>query len=327
MRYAVVTGGLGFIGSFIARDLIRNGHVDKVVLVDDFGGFVSPIMHTLIDQRRSRLQGIEDRVIVERAQVQHYPIMHHILARYKPAYIFHLAALPLATIQNSTSDEAMDGSVLSTAHMLESCHLLKEEIGYVPERFVYASSSMIYGDFQYTPADEIHPQIPRNIYGTMKLAGEVATLGLARTFGIKAAVIRPSAVYGPTDMNRRVTQIFIENAIAGKKLIIQGEDEALDFTYVEDIARGFVLAAIREEAVGEVFNITTGRAYTLLEYAQLLKEYFPTLTYEIVPRDHSRPKRGTLSIAKAKEKLGFEPSHTLRDGVAKYVRYVLEGQL
>jgi nucleoside-diphosphate-sugar epimerase len=327
MRYAVVTGGLGFIGSFIARELIKENHVDKVVLVDDFGGFVSPISHTLVDQRRARLQGIEDRVIVERAQVQHFPVMHHILQRYQPAYIFHLAALPLATIQNSTSDEAMDGSVLSTSHLLESCHLIKEACGYEPERFVYASSSMVYGDFQYAPADEKHPLMPRNIYGTMKLAGEVAALGLARTFGIKAAVVRPSAVYGPTDMNRRVTQIFIENAMAGKKLIIQGEDEALDFTFVEDIAHGFVLAATREEAVGEIFNITTGHAYTLLEYAKLLQNYFPDLTYEIQPRDKSRPKRGTLSIDKARKLLGFEPAHTLKDGVDKYVTFIRHGKL
>ena len=326
MRHALITGGLGFIGSFIARKLLADGIVDRIVLVDHYGSFISPV-HNITDQRRSRLAGIEDRCVIERLQVQHFSALASVMSRYKPEYIFHLAALPLATIQNASAEEASEGTVVSTNNLLTICNFLHEQVGYKPERFVYASSSMVYGDFQYAPADESHPLVPRNIYGTMKLAGEVATLGLARTFGIKASVVRPSAVYGPTDMNRRVTQIFIENAIVGKKLVIQGEDEALDFTYVEDVAQGFVLAATREEAVGEIFNVTTGHAYTLLEYAKLLKEYYPSLVYEVVPRDHSRPKRGTLSIAKARELLGFNPSHTLRDGVEKYVAFVREGKL
>ena len=321
MRYALITGGLGFIGSHIAKNLLNKELVDRVVLVDHYGSFVSPVGAGFVDQRRQRLAGIEHRCDIERAQVQHFGVLTSILGRYRPVYIFHLAALPLASLQNSSAEEAVDGTVTSTNNLLTICTLLQEQGGYMPDRFVYASSSMVYGDFQYTPADELHPLKPRNIYGTMKLAGEVCTLGLARSFGIKASVVRPSAVYGPTDMNRRVTQVFIDNAIAGEPLVIHGREDALDFTYVDDVADGFVLAATREEAVGEVFNITAGRAYTLVEYAELLKRYFPGLTYKVVERDGTRPKRGTLSIDKACEMLGYQPSHSLADGLSKYIAF------
>ena len=247
-----------------------------------------------------------------------------LIRKYKPVYIFHLAALPLAQPDNIHTEEAVEGSVLSTSFLLESCHMLGEETGYRPERFVYTSSSMVYGDFEYDPADEAHPTRPKGIYGTMKLAGEHVALGLGRLYAIPCTVIRPSAVYGPTDMNRRVTQIFVENALAGEPLTIRGQDERLDFTYVEDTARGFVLAATHPAGAGEVFNITSGHAHTLVEFAEELKKHIPGLTYTIEERDSRRPKRGTLSIQKARDVLGYAPETSLADGVAKYVACVRE---
>jgi nucleoside-diphosphate-sugar epimerase len=155
----------------------------------------------------------------------------------------------------------------------------------------------------------------------MKLAGENCALGLGRVFGIDVSVVRPSAVYGPTDVNRRVTQLFLESAQQGKKLSIHGADDALDFTYVEDCATGFILAATRKEAIGEVFNITAGQGVKLVELAELLKAYFPLLEYEVVARDAARPKRGPLSIEKAGKLLGFEPKFDIRAGLKEYVKF------
>jgi UDP-glucose 4-epimerase len=322
MRYALITGGLGFIGSHIARNLLENGFVDRAVLVDDFGSAVSPVGGEFVERRYQRLMGIEDRCIVERASVQHFAVLTGILMQYKPAYIFHLAGMPLASLQNASAEEAADGSVLSTNNLLTGCSLLVKRDGYRPDRFVYVSSSMVYGDFLYEPADEKHPLQPANIYGTMKLAGEVCTLGLARAFGIEASVVRLSAVYGPTDMNRRVSQIFIENAIKGEKLVIQGSDVALDFTYIEDAATGCVLAGTRKEAAGEIFNITAGQGHTLIEYAELLKEHFPDLTYQLGDQHPERPRRGALSIEKAKTRLGYRPAYSLQEGLRKYVAFL-----
>jgi nucleoside-diphosphate-sugar epimerase len=180
---------------------LRHDIADRVVLADHFGSAVSPLQSAFVDRRRLRLAGIEDRCLVERAQSHHFAVMAGLLHRYRPDYIFHLAAIPLASLQNASAEEAVEDTVLATNNLLTILAQMNAHDGYAPERFVYASSSMVYGDFQSNPADEQHPLCPRNIYGAMKLAGEVCTLGLARTFGLKASVVRPSAVYGPTDMN------------------------------------------------------------------------------------------------------------------------------
>ena len=322
MRHALITGGLGFIGSHIARYLIANEHVDEVVLLDHYGGYVSPTRSGFVDYRQLRIKGIESKIKIERGQAQYATVMSKMLAEYRPAYIFHLAALPLASIQNLTTQEATEGSVVSTSNILEICASMKRSDGYAPDRFVYASSSMVYGDFKYEPADEDHDTEPNDIYGTMKLAGEVITRGLGRLYGIDTTIIRPSAVYGPTDMNRRVSQIFVEKALAGEKRTIMGEDEALDFTHVTDTAQGFALAALSEQGIGETFNITSGNAHTLIELAHAIKDYVPDLQYEVVERDGGRPKRGTLSISKARDLLGFEPKFDLATGVADYIDFV-----
>jgi len=320
-KYALITGGLGFIGSVIARKLLENNIVEKVVALDHYGRYVSSMHEDFIDYRKYRLKNIEDKVIIERSEAKYPLLAIKLLMKYKPAFIFHLAALPLAKLDNLNSEEASEGSVQSTTNLLESCGQLKETMGYEPERFLYASSSMVYGDFQYEPADESHPTNPKEIYGTMKLAGEIITRGIGKFYGIKYSIIRPSAVYGPTDMNRRVSQIFLEKAIKGDLIKVHGKKEALDFTFIEDIATGFILAATKAGGVNETFNITYGKAHRLLQYVQELHKYFPNLKYEVVERDGFRPKRGTLSIAKAEKLLGYSPSFNLTEGVKKQVDF------
>jgi len=319
--FAFITGGLGLIGSMIARKLAENNIVDKVVCLDHYGRYVSSLRKDFTDYRKYRLEGIEEKVIIERAEAKYPILMTKLLTKYRPRFIFHLAALPLAKIDNLNAEEAIEGSVLSTTNILESCGVLKYNLGYEPERFVYASSSMVYGDFLYVPADENHPTNPKELYGTMKLAGEVITRGLSNFYGIKFSIIRPSAVFGPTDMNRRVSQIFLDKAIAGEVITINGEDEALDFTFVEDTAMGFILAATNPEGIGETFNITYGKAHTLLQYVEELKKFFPNLQYKVVERDAFRPKRGTLSINKAKKLLGYKPVFSLAEGVRQHVEF------
>tara|TARA_Y100001968_G_C19438312_1_gene761057 strand:+ start:366 stop:1337 length:972 start_codon:yes stop_codon:yes gene_type:complete len=320
MKYALVTGGLGLIGTFISKELLDQSIVDKVVCLDHFGRYVSSTRPDFQDHRKHRLEMLGDRVIIERGESKYRSVIHKILEKYRPEYVFHLAALPLAKLDNLNSEEAIEGSVLSTTNILDIISLLSSEKSFV-KRFVYASSSMVYGDFQESSATEEHPTNPKEIYGTMKLAGEVITRGLGKFHQIDFSIVRPSAVYGPTDMNRRVSQIFIDKARHGEKLTVQGEDEALDFTYVKDIANGFILAATRPEGSQQTFNITHGRAHTLIEFAETLKEFYPNLEYEVVPRDHFRPKRGTLSINKARKLLKYQPKYSLTEGIKECLEF------
>lgn len=321
-KTALITGGLGFIGSYIARELLDKGIVDKVVCLDHYGRYINSTSPEFKDYRRMRLLDIENKIIIERGEAKYYSVMANILEKYFPLYIFHLAGLPLAKLENLNTQEAMEGSVQSTSNILEIIHQMKQRNGYCPIRFVYASSSMVYGDFQSDTATEEHPTLPKEIYGTMKLSGEIITQGLCNFFDIPFAIVRPSAVYGPTDMNRRVSQIFIEKAFKGESIKVQGKDEALDFTYIKDIAHGFVLAATHENGINEIFNITYGKAHTLLDFVECLKKHFPNLNYVIEERDSFRPRRGTLSIKKAQDLLQYSPEFSLQKGVDEYINFI-----
>ena len=178
---------------------------------------------------------------------------------------------------------------------------------------------MVYGDWEKSEADEEHPLNPKDIYGTMKLAGEIVTRGLSECYQIRSTIIRPSAVYGPYDMNRRVSQIFLQKAINNEVIDVHGVDEKLDFSYVKDVAEGIALAATQEGGIDEVFNITGGQAYTLLDFVGILKRHFPNLSYNVMERDEKRPRRGKLSIAKAGSLLGYRPKYDLERGIKEYL--------
>ena len=181
---------------------------------------------------------------------------------------------------------------------------------------------MVYGDFVSKEASENHPTIPKEIYGTMKLSGEIVTKGLCNFLDIPYSIIRPSAVYGPTDMNMRVSQIFMEKALSKERLKIHGADEYLDFTFVKDLAMGIVLATTKENSTSETFNITYGKSHSLLDYVKCLEKIVGKLDYEIVERDKFRPRRGTLSIDKAKKILGYKPAYDLEKGISEYFEFL-----
>jgi nucleoside-diphosphate-sugar epimerase len=228
-----------------------------------------------------------------------------IIERIKPNYVVHLAALPLANISNEYSQEAISSIVETTTNLLEILRRIKFK-----GKFIYTSSSMVYGEFGGKSVDENSLTNPISIYGSAKLAGEVITKGFCNSFGLKYSIIRPSAAYGPTDVNRRVVQIFLENAIKNKPIIIKGSSSKVDFTYVDDLVEGYKL-------------VIKGNSRTLLELALIIKKHFPKV--KIIKNNHEKgvPKRGTLNIIKAKKLLNFRPKHDLELGIKKYISYLL----
>ena len=322
LSYALITGGAGFIGSHIAVQLLQEKQVDKVVLLDNLSSFVDTTSASYVDFRKFRFNGYERDIIFERGDTKFFSIVSELLEQYQPKFVFHMAALPLAKIQNLNSEEAKVGSVDSTSFLIEKLGQMRKKQGFKIERFIYASSSMVYGNLKGDFFTEDSKTEPVEIYGTMKLAGEVITRGLASFYDIPFTIIRPSAVYGPTDMNRRVVQIFIEKAINGEELNVQGADEKLDFTNVRDAANGFVKAAVSKNGIDETFNITNGNSRTLLELAECVLAHFPNTEVKVSERDSFRPQRGTLSTQKAREQLDYTPTYTLEKGVDEYVQFL-----
>jgi nucleoside-diphosphate-sugar epimerase len=146
-----------------------------------------------------------------------------------------------------------------------------------------------------------------------------------QVFDLPYTILRPSALYGPRCVSRRVSQAFIESALVGKTLRVDGEgDEKLDFSYVDDVANGIIAAMTHDGARNEVFNMTAGKGRSLRELVELVQEHFPEVEVEYVERDRLRPFRGTLSMEKAKRLMDFEPQVELEEGLDRYVAWYRE---
>jgi nucleoside-diphosphate-sugar epimerase len=164
-----------------------------------------------------------------------------------------------------------------------------------------------------------------DVYGATKLAGEALVKGFGRRYGIEWVVIRLSAVYGPTDANRRVTQIFVERALLGQPMSLDsGGGSRVDFTYCEDAAAGLVAACLHDRAANEVFNITRGEGRSIRELAEVVQELVPRAVVEYAEQTEPRPERGALAIQKAADLIGYEPRYSLEEGMGIYVSFVRE---
>jgi UDP-glucose 4-epimerase len=319
MSKILITGGAGFIGSYVCRKLLEMGH--EVVVYDAFVNYISPFKSTLNAHRELRFRGIADQIDFRRGDTRDKSHLRRVILEARPERILHLAALPIADLSNRHSEEALTSILDGAVNVLE----VLRDVDFV-ERFVYVSSSMIYGDFEEIPAPEDHPKRPKDIYGGTKYAGEVMTETFSRRYDIPCSIIRPSAVYGPFDVNRRVSQIAIENALLGKPFtLFGGGHQVLDFTFVEDAADGFIKVMLHDQGSGNAFNITYGHGYSIRKYAEILQGHFPNLELKIVEEeDVFRPKRGALSIEKARRLVGYDPQVPLEEGIKRYVEVYRE---
>lgn len=312
----LITGGIGFIGYFLTKNLLEKGH--EVIIYDAFLNYIPPLKSHYPYYLKYRLRDLQDKATVVRGDIRHRGQLIKTIKEFKPEIIVHLAAIPVATISDQYSEDATQINLNGTATVLETIRA----VDFV-KRFIYASSSFIYGNFVYDPADENHPTSPIDVYGATKLAGEVLTKGFGKRFGIEYVIVRPSAVYGPTDANQRVTQIFVEKAFRGEPLILEnGGKDKVDFTYVTDAAQGLALACLHPQAKNETFNITRSEGRSAEDLAEILKNLVPGTKTIVEKSEKIRPKRGTLDISKAKKILGYQPKYSLEEGMKKYVEFV-----
>ncbi|NQU35408.1 MAG: NAD-dependent epimerase/dehydratase family protein [Bacteroidetes bacterium] len=317
MDKILITGGLGFIGHNISVALKDAGF--EVVIVDNYSHNINQPWHkVIINQRLDIIKKVGIPVFT--ADTSEEFQIENIVLEINPDKIIHTAAIPDARLSNLNPSAGFNQNLLATKFLLETIRKNDLKIG----QFTYFSSSMIYGDFLSESVNEDAPKDPKGIYGAAKLSSELLIKAYHNLIDLPYTIIRPSALYGPRCINNRVTQVFIEKALKGEPITIQGDgSQKLDFTFIDDFVRGLVITQTHPDAINCIFNLTTGCAEPIGNLVKILNKYFKDLEVIYEPWDKIVPVRGTLTIEKLKG-LGFEPQYRIENGYPKYIEWYLD---
>jgi UDP-glucose 4-epimerase len=312
-RRVMVTGGLGFIGSNLARQLAALGADILLVdsLIDDYGGHLFNI------------DGIESKVRVNVADIRQATTMNYLVRDRE--VIFNLAG------QVSHIDSMLDPytdleiNCRSQLTVLEACRRHNPAA-----KVVFAGTRQVYGKPDRLPVDETHLVRPTDINGINKVAGEYYHLVYNNVFGVRACSLRLTNIYGPRQLVRHNRQgfigWFIRLVVEDKEIQIFGDGQQLrDFVYVDDAADAFLRAGATDAVNGQVFNVGGAQPISHLELVALLIETAGTGTYRLVewPPDKKAIDIGSFyaDSTRFRGTTGWEPTTTLRDGLAQTIAY------
>lgn len=306
---AFITGSAGFIGHNVVRILEQQG-------VECFGidnrtnyGFVpQDELDYLLRERFKRIRSVP---LV--ADIRNTDDIRSRIGIFNCDTVIHLASFPRQKVVGQNPVVASEVMSTGLINLLEAARFNRVK------RFVYISSSMVYGDFESDVTEDAICN-PIGQYGIMKYMGEKLVEDYARQYGFEYVIIRPSAVYGELDVEDRVVSKFMLGAMRGETLKVKGANEVLDFTYVQDAARGIVQATVSKNSANKIYNITRSseRQYTLQDAAELAIQIAGRGTLEIQDRDLAFPKRGRLNIDRAVKDFNYSPSVNVEEGFLKY---------
>lgn len=326
-RKILLVGGAGFAGHSVAlrlRELGAEVHVSDSLAVNNLYSFQRnanniPNAELYIAIIRQRLELFERAgVHFHEQDARDYHAMSDLLARIDPEVLVHLAAVAHANVSNKDPHSTFDHSLRTLENTLDISRSTKRQI----KHFIYFSSSMVYGNFENGFVTEESHCEPLGIYGALKFAGEKMVIAYNQVFGLPYTIIRPSALYGERCVRRGIGQIFIENAIHGLDITINGDgSERLDFTHVADLVQGVIKTIENESAINQILNLTYGESRSTNQLAKILKDHFPEINIRYAPKDKLMPDRGTLSVEKARKLIGYRPEWPLERGFVRYIEW------
>jgi len=323
----LILGGAGFIGHNLALHLNKLGA--KVCIIDSLtvnhlgslkknpDSLPNPeLAEAILHARLRLLKNSKIPVYVQDAR-QYHELSKH-FTEINPKVLIHLAAVSHANRSNKDPHSTFDHSLRTLENALDNA---KNRI----EHFIFLSSSMVYGNFKSSEVNEKTNCEPLGIYGALKYAAEKIIISYNQVFNLPYTIIRPSALYGERCISRRVGQIFIENALQNKEIEIHGDgSEKLDFTYIKDLIDGITKVIENPNSKNEIFNLTFGQARSINDLLDILKKSFPSTTIKKISRDKFMPKRGTLSIEKAKSIINFSPRWSIDKAYPEYIKWYLD---
>ena len=317
-------GGAGFIGHHLALHLKQAGA--DVHVID--GLQVNNLLYLnqtdkIIPNRDLYIQFINDRLgLLRKANIplhvedaRNYFKLCQIFNQIGPQIIILLAAVSHANRSNKDPFSTFDHSLRTLENALDNS---RETI----EHFIYFSSSMVYGNFEKDVITESDNCNPIGIYGALKYGAEKLVIAYNQVFDLPYTIIRPSALYGPRCISNRVGQAFIESTLFNKEIQITGDgSDRLDFTYIYDLIAGVKNIIENKNSINQIFNITLGKSRSISELVEILNQDFPNVKIKYTSRNKLTPKRGTLSIEKAREMLNYKPLYSLEKGFKNYIKW------
>lgn len=306
----LVTGGAGFIGSELVHQLIAQ-RAKQVIVVDN-----------LVNGQRQNLENLptgQCELVV--ADIRDSDRMAKLMLGVD--IVFHLACLG---VRHSIHSPHENHEVNATATL----QLLSAAKAAGVNRFVYVSSSEVYGTARWVPMTEEHPTFPMTVYGAAKLAGECYTRAFYETYSYPTVVVRPFNSYGPRCHHEgdsgEVIPKFLLRSMAGKPMVIFGDgSQTRDFTYVSDTARAIIMAGFTDSAIGQTINLGSGFEIPINDLAKEIASIVERGDTGVI-HDESRPGdvlRLYAETTKADKLLGFKPQVSLHEGLVKLRNWYL----
>ena len=314
-RRVLITGGLGFIGSNLARQLLELGA--RVTLVDslvpEYGGNLANIT------------GIEDRVRVNISDVRDEHSMRYLVRGQD--YLFNLAGQTSHADSMANPYTDLEINCRAQLSILEACRKNNPGI-----KVVFASTRQIYGKPKYLPVDEEHLLHPVDVNGVNKVAGEQYHILYNDVYDLRACALRLTNTFGPRmrvkDARQTFLGVWIRLLVQGKPFDVWEGPQMRDFTYVDDAVEAFLLAAASEEANGQVFNLGGDCVISLKDLADLLVRVNGGGEYAIrsFPDDRRRIDVGDYyaDFSRIRARLGWQPEVRLSEGLTRTLAFYRE---
>ena len=305
----LVTGGMGFIGHNVVKLLQSMKHNVQVIdALTTYGVTNKEELEYLYNQRLTKINKKTQVYKIDIADAS----IDQVFESFKPDVVIHLASFPRQATVQANPTEAAHTMCQGLVNILDCCARHKVA------KLLYASSSMVYGNFDDAKEDD---QLnPSGSYSIWKIAGEELVKEYNRTTGLDYVIVRPTAVYGPMDISDRVVSKFLISAMRDETLNVNGANETLDFTFVDDCATGIVLAGLGDK-IG-TYNISRSHRCTIAEAANLAVKIVGKGSVNIRDKDKDFPSRGTLNTSKAQKDFKFDPKIDIDKGLEMYYNWI-----
>ena len=298
----LVTGGNGAIGCNLVQKLLASNA--NVTVLDDFS---QSNIHNLNNHKNLKIirGDILNSKILKKTFSNNFDVVFHLAARFAN--------------EMSVYDPVEDLRV----NIEGTLKILLESAKKNVNKFVYTSSSSLYGQTNLIKKNESLLPKPTTPYAVSKLSGEFYCNAIHELYGIDYSIVRLSNSYGPYDPHgkyRNVIPNFIQNALKNQNIVITGTgNETRDFTFVDDVVNGIILAAKKPKARNEIFNLGTGKETKISTIAQLIKKNTDSKSKIILKpkRKFDHITRRKMDISKAKKLLGYSPETNIKDGIFK----------